>query len=725
MKMRANFLNWRGGCRALALLIALLMAAAPRSGLAQDAPPPQARELIKLLEDPALKKWLADQGKSVQAAAARSPEEENPARLFNDQVLQIGEALRALLTQLPAFPAELGRVLLRILAELQGYGILSFLFLFLAFGASGVATIRLFNIFTRKHREELSRLDIDSIESRLRVILARFGFSIGVILCGLAGSVGAFLAFTWPPLLRETVLTALRSLVTFAMIGSVSMFLLAPSAAKAFKDIGRFRVVPMSDAAADFWHRWIRILGTWIAIASFIMLTLRTHGMSSDGLRFFGSVAALGHLIIVIRMTWQRPAGKLFALPGAPAARGSGFTWLIALLAGAAWIFRAAGAYQLMWLIITGVLLWIALRSIGPSVRHILRKPDAGGEADKPEEDFRLLTVILDRGLRIAFILLAAWVMARASGFDVMEMGAPDTLASRIARNIVSAAIIVMIADFVWQMVKVLIDRWMSRSGGYGHAEGEELKRQQRVRTLLPIIRNVLLVVFVVVAGMMSLSALGVDIGPLVASAGIVGVAVGFGAQTLVRDVLSGMFYLFDDAFRMGEYIQTDKYKGTVESFSLRSIKLRHHRGALTTIPFGSLGAVQNMSRDWVIDKILIGVGYDTDLEKARKLIKKIGQAMLEDEELKHFILEPLKMQGVEKFGDYAIDIRLKIMTIPAEQSTVRRKALYEIKKAFDSNGIKFALPMVHVSGGGAEGAAAQHIQQVKQKAEQAAAAAG
>ena len=123
----------------------------------------------------------------------------------------------------------------------------------------------------------------------------------------------------------------------------------------------------------------------------------------------------------------------------------------------------------------------------------------------------------------------------------------------------------------------------------------------------------------------MALSALGVQIGPLIAGAGVVGVAVGFGAQTLVKDVISGMFYLLDDAFRVGEYIQSGSYKGTVESFSLRSVKLRHHRGPLYTVPFGELGAVQNMSRDWVIDKMSVGVTYDTDLDKVKKLIKQIG----------------------------------------------------------------------------------------------------
>jgi small-conductance mechanosensitive channel len=220
------------------------------------------------------------------------------------------------------------------------------------------------------------------------------------------------------------------------------------------------------------------------------------------------------------------------------------------------------------------------------------------------------------------------------------------------------------------------------------------------LRTLLPILRNVMFVVVFVMAVLMVLATMGVEIGPLIAGAGVVGVAIGFGAQTLVKDVISGVFYLLDDAFRVGEYIQSGNYKGTVESFSIRSVKLRHHRGPLTTVPFGELGAVQNMSRDWVIDKMMVGVAFDTDLEKVKKLIKQIGKDLAADPEHAPHIIEPLKMQGVEQFGDYAIQIRMKMMTKPNEQFVIRRKAYAMIKKAFDANGIKFAYPTVQVAGG-------------------------
>jgi moderate conductance mechanosensitive channel len=202
------------------------------------------------------------------------------------------------------------------------------------------------------------------------------------------------------------------------------------------------------------------------------------------------------------------------------------------------------------------------------------------------------------------------------------------------------------------------------------------------------------------------LSALGVDIGPLLAGAGVVGLAVGFGAQTLVKDIISGMFFLLDDAFRVGEYIESGSIRGTVEHISIRSLRLRHHRGALHTIPFGTLDQITNYSRDWVIDKMTVSVTYDTDLDKVKRVVKEVSKQIMADAELAPHLIEPLKMQGVEQFGDFAIQIRLKMMTKPGEQFVIRRRAYAMIKKAFDANGIEFAFPTVTVAGGGEASAA-------------------
>ena len=307
---------------------------------------------------------------------------------------------------------------------------------------------------------------------------------------------------------------------------------------------------------------------------------------------------------------------------------------------------------------------------------------------------------ILLRGFLPALLLIGgAFLIANIAGLDLGELTTRDTMATRLLRGAINAVIIAMLADLVWCVVRVWIDRTLAEAVAAGPTEGAEARRRARLRTLLPILRNILFVLVLVTAGLMVLSSLGVQIGPLLAGAGVVGVAIGFGAQTLVKDIISGMFFLLDDAFRVGEYIVSGSYRGTVEGFSLRSIKLRHHRGPLFTVPFGVLGAVQNLSRDWVIDKITIGVTYDTDLEQVKRLVKQVGRQLMTDETMAPHILETLKMQGVEKYEDYAIRLRLKMMTKPGEQFVIRRRANGMIKKAFDANGIKFAFPTVTVAG--------------------------
>jgi small-conductance mechanosensitive channel len=229
-----------------------------------------------------------------------------------------------------------------------------------------------------------------------------------------------------------------------------------------------------------------------------------------------------------------------------------------------------------------------------------------------------------------------------------------------------------------------------------------------RLKTVLPMLRLIAGIALVLLTGLLALSQLGVEITPLLAGAGVVGLAISFGAQTLVKDIITGAFFLVDDAFRVGEYIVSGSYKGEVEAISLRSIRLRHHRGSVYTVPFGELRAIQNMSRDWVIDMMTVGITYDSDVEKARKLIKKVGEALAADPEHAPHILEPLKMQGIEQFGDYSVQLRIKMKTRPGKQFVIRRRAHAMIKKSFDENGVKFAFPTVQVAGSvGSDGTAA------------------
>ncbi|MEM0945668.1 MAG: mechanosensitive ion channel family protein, partial [Pseudomonadota bacterium] len=212
-----------------------------------------------------------------------------------------------------------------------------------------------------------------------------------------------------------------------------------------------------------------------------------------------------------------------------------------------------------------------------------------------------------------------------------------------------------------------------------------------RLATLLPLIRNFVLTVILIAVALVVATELGVNVAPLFAGAGIVGLAIGFGSQALVRDILSGAFFLMDDAFRKGEYIDVGEVKGTVEKISIRSFQLRHHLGMLHTIPFGEIQHLTNFSRDWVMMKLPLRVTYDTDVERVRKLIKKLGQQLLEDPVVGENFIQPLKSQGVIHMDDSAMIIRVKFMTKPGDQWVVRKRVYQEIRELFDREGITFA----------------------------------
>lgn len=276
----------------------------------------------------------------------------------------------------------------------------------------------------------------------------------------------------------------------------------------------------------------------------------------------------------------------------------------------------------------------------------------------------------------------------------------PRCAASVLAADLWEVLLVGFLAYLAFESVKILIDRKIEEEGGIEEAElGEEggAASSSRLATLLPLFRNFLFIVIAVIAGMIALSELGVDIAPLFAGAGVIGLAIGFGAQTMIRDIFSGAFFLMDDAFRKGEYIDIGSIKGTVEKISIRSMQLRHHMGALHTIPFGEIHHLTNYSRDWVMMKLPLRVTYDTDVETVRKLIKTLGQELLEHPEEGPKFVQPLKSQGVYKMEDSAMIIRVKYMTKPGDQFTTRKLVYAKIRELFEREGIRFAHRQVTV----------------------------
>jgi moderate conductance mechanosensitive channel len=673
---------------------------APMAGAAEPAPvaatepappPEQVRALIELLGDPQVRDWLREQlAEPSQPAVGRpAPMEMGAMGLAEQRLEAIRGQLHATAAAIPRLPSALAAAWATLEGDLSETGIISALLLVGAFVGFGFGAQWLYGVLTGAALRHIVSLPMDTVPARVAATLKRFGWRLGWLVAFALGSVGAFLLFDWPPLLRTVVLAYLIAFLGLRLALVLGRFLLAPAAE-------RFRIVPMNTAAAWLWYVWSGALIGFFGFAWATMQILLALGVEWQLRRLVALGFGFVLFGIAIAIIWRH---RQLAADGVGVSLGRRSRTPEILLTVATvvlWVLWVLGAMPLFWLALVALALPAALHVLQRSVNHLLRPPEAPVAAAAAPS---LFAVCLERGLRAALLIGAVYFLAWAWGIDAARMAAGESLAERLLRGVLHAAVIVLLADFAWHVLKAVIDRKLIEAPT---ALGDEaLRRQGRLRTLLPILRNMALVVLIVMAVLMALSALGVEIGPLIAGAGVVGVAIGFGAQTLVRDIIAGMFYLLDDAFRIGEYIISGSYKGTVESFSLRSIKLRHHRGYLYTVPFGELGAVQNMSRDWVIDKLSIGVTYDTDLDQVKKIIKQVSSEIMVDPELAPNIIEPLKMQGVEQFGDFAIQIRMKMMTKPGEQFVIRRRAYAMIKKAFNANGIHFAVPTVNVAGGG------------------------
>jgi small-conductance mechanosensitive channel len=297
------------------------------------------------------------------------------------------------------------------------------------------------------------------------------------------------------------------------------------------------------------------------------------------------------------------------------------------------------------------------------------------------------------RYARTIMALVILFIFVRLWNINLEAISA-QLIGQTFANALFDIGITVLLTWAMWGMIRISIERKLSEGKSDSPEEGESEAGGlggSRVETVLPLIRVSIKITLIIMAVLISLSSLGVNIGPLIAGAGVLGIAIGFGAQTLVRDIVSGFFYLLDDAFRIGEYVVIDQIRGSVEKISLRSFQLRHHEGPVHTIPYGEIRTLTNWSRDWAIMKFELRIPFETDIEMVRKMIKQIGIDMTEDPVFGPLMLAPLKSQGVNRIDDSALIIRCKFTAIPGQQYLIRREAFTRIQRVFEEKGIQFA----------------------------------
>lgn len=250
--------------------------------------------------------------------------------------------------------------------------------------------------------------------------------------------------------------------------------------------------------------------------------------------------------------------------------------------------------------------------------------------------------------------------------------------------------IIVVLSYVLIRFTRILSQRVLTK---VTEKEGLGLEQKKRIDTLTKILINTVTIVIMVMALIVILGQLGIQVGPILAGAGVLGLAVGFGAQSLVKDVITGFFILLDNRINVGDVIQAAGVAGLVEAINLRITTLRDLEGKVHFIPNGEISVVSNLTKEWSRCVIDIGVAYKEDTDRVCLVLKRVGDEMLEVAEYKEVILEPLEILGVDNFGDSEVTLKMMFKTQPIKQWMVAREFRRRVKKAFDAEGIEIPFP--------------------------------
>ena len=284
--------------------------------------------------------------------------------------------------------------------------------------------------------------------------------------------------------------------------------------------------------------------------------------------------------------------------------------------------------------------------------------------------------------------LVALYLILHGFGATVLA-----TPVLRIEGKLILLAAAFGVADLALLLVNISINRYLMSTD---HT-GQPIERSPRVLTLLPLMRNIVMVSLGLVLGLVVLGQFGVNIAPLLAGAGVVGVAVGFGAQKLVQDVITGAFMLFENTLAVGDTVKIGDHVGAVEGMTIRTLRIRDANGQLHTLPFSSVTTVINMSRDFGFYPFELNIAYEASIDRAMEVIAETVTAMQQDPSICSLILAPAEIYGVDKLGEWSVLLTGRIKTPPGQQVVVGRAFNRRIKEAFDRAEVKFATPVTRV----------------------------
>lgn len=679
---------------------------------AQQPPPPtnadELRSLASTLEDEGKRNELLSQIRALIAAKEQTAPTEQPFSFGEKMLDYTAEALKqaqdatgdvqAYFGDWPVFIGWLQRELNDPAARSRGmHETLAFLGIFAGGWAAELLLWRLLAGARRRLDSAAARIGI----ARILPIAARAILDVAPLVAFAAAAYASAVLVEPTAKVRAIGLNFVNAYLIARALLAAARLLLAPTSTT-------LRLLPLADTIARNLYVWFRRfvgvgVGGYFLIGAALLLGLPRRGAQAlfTGLGLIIAVLAivfvLRHRRLVADWLRRRSSSASQRLGAAQLLYGLSVVWHLLVIAYIVGFFVVAafaieGGFSFMlratlMSLLVFTVAWLLLVGLRPLLAVVTERV---GRPDVPPLQRRaaIYMPVLATILRMIVLAGAALLL-----MEVWSIGAFAWLqrswGQRALGAILSIGMVLVFAVIVWELASNAIHRYLEVSG----RDGSAVQHSARIRTLLPLLRKALFVFLSIMVVMITLSELGIDIAPLLAGAGVVGLAIGFGAQKLVQDVITGVFMLVEDALAVGDVVNVAGIGGVVEDMSIRSIRLRDMAGSVHTVPFSSVGTVTNLTKDFSYYVLDIGVSYREDLDEVTQICRDIVEEMRADPRFATDILEPLEVFGIDQFLESSVLLKARIKTLPIRQWAVGREFNGRMKKRFDEQGIELPFP--------------------------------
>jgi len=521
---------------------------------------------------------------------------------------------------------------------------------------------------------------------RLPLALARFGLSMVPVL--LIAAIGYGLLETRlgnRDSTNQVVTAALEATLIWRTVVAAVASLLSPT-------LPRLRLVGLPDHAAAWVASWF---GQIAAVAVFgraaieVAVVFGLYQVARDAMV---RIVALAVVVLLGRMVVQ--ARHAVARVVGPGAEADGIVALARARAAEIWHFAALFVLAALWFVwaldtpdgfarvLRGVVSTVVIVGIArflAALLHSAMDPVSDAAAIGLHGVWRRYRPLLRGLLTGLLVMVAALILLQAWGLDALSNLLTDGLGGRIASTLLTCAITLAAAAFVWEATNAGVAGHLARLDA-----AQQMARAGRMRTLLPMLRTALLCAIVLFAGLSVLREIGVDVAPLLAGAGVVGIAIGFGSQKLVQDIITGLFLLLENTMQVGDVVTLGGLSGSVEALSIRTIRLRALDGAVHVVPFSAVTTVTNMTRDFAYAVIDLIVGLNEEPDRVAAMVVDVAGRMRAEPRWNGVLEGDLDVMGVERFVDTAYVLRLRIKTRPSQRWAVARELNQRFKALFD-----------------------------------------